>query len=395
MTNDQNALLQSWRDDTPGCRERIHLNNAGAGLMPTSVANAVIHHIELETLRGGYEAAAARAGEIAECYENIARLCNTKPYNIAITDSATTAFVQALSTVDFQPGDCLVTSRLDYTSYQIQYASLSKRLGVEIIRAPDLPEGGIDPEGVRRILTDNRKCKLVSVSWIPTHAGTVQDVVAVGSVCEDLDIPYHIDACQAIGQMEVDVTTLHCDYLSATGRKFLRGPRGTGFLYVSDRALLRGDFPLHIDMRGAKWIAADDFMPESGAKRFEHWEFAYALVLGLGEAARYATAAGVKNCAARAQSLATYARDRLGTVPGARLLDRGKELSAIITVDFAGRSASELVASLGNRGINTVTTLQWYGLLDLGERGIDSAVRISPHYYNTTDEIDALIEALS
>jgi selenocysteine lyase/cysteine desulfurase len=394
MTEDDRAQVAAWRADTPGCAHRVHLNNAGAGLMPRSVAGALQDHITLEMETGGYEAADARRNEIAECYEQLARLCATRPDNIAITASATAAFVQAVSAFSWEPGDVLVTSRLDYTSYQIQYLALAERYGITVLHAPDLPEGGVDPDGVRRLLAQNPRCRFVSITWIPTHAGTIQDVAAVGEACEAAGVPYHVDACQAAGQLPIDVSVLRCDYLSATGRKFLRGPRGTGWLYVSDRALARGDRPLHIDMRGAQWTAPREYTPASGARRFEEWEFAYSLVLGLGEAARYANAAGVDACGQRARSLAAYARERIAALPGTRVLDRGRDLSAIATVAFEGRDGGSVARALAEQRINAVSSLRWFGLLDFGDRGVESAVRISPHYYNTEEEIDTLADTL-
>lgn len=386
--------VAAWRAETPGCAHRVHLNNAGAALMTRRVSSAMRDYIDLETDVGGYEAAELRNVEIARSYADVATLCGTTPEHIAITSSATAAFVQAASAFDFQPGDVLVTSRLDYTSYQIQYLSLAERCGVTIVHAPDLPEGGIDPQGVRELLRSNPRCRMVSVSWIPTHAGTIQDVAAVGAACEEFGVPYHVDACQAVGQLPVDVGALNCDYLSATGRKFLRGPRGTGFVYVSARALARGDRPLYIDMRGARWSSPHAFEPAPDAKRFEEWEFAYALVLGLGEAARYAVEAGIERCGGRAHTLARDARERLSALPGATVLDRGRHLSALVTLSFAGRHGKDVVSALAARGINTVATLAWYGMLDLGARGIESGIRISPHYYNTFAELDLLIGAL-
>jgi selenocysteine lyase/cysteine desulfurase len=392
--DDSNARIAGWRPDTPGCASRIHLNNAGAALMPRQVVEAIRDHIDLEARIGGYEAAAEREAAIAECYESVATLCGTRAGNIAFTASATAAFVQAISGHTFQPGDVLITSRLDYTSYQIQYLALAERYGVKIVHAPDLPEGGIDPDAVRALLRQHPTCRFVSVSWIPTHAGTIQDVAAVGEVCDAAGVPFHVDACQAIGQLPIDLATLKCDYLSATGRKFLRGPRGTGFLYVSDQALARGARPLFIDMRGAVWSSADRFTPVKGARRFEEWEFAYALLLGLGEAARYASSVGVEAGGLRARAIATYIRERLGAMNGVTILDRGTELSALVTASVAGFDGGDIARALGARGINVVATRQWFGLLDFGPRGVESGVRISPHYYNTFEEADTLLAAL-
>src|SRR5919107_4888430 len=206
---------------------------------------------------------------------------------MAIAANATAGFIQALSSFDFAPGDVIVTTRCDYTSNQIQYLALAKRLGVEIVHADDLPEGGVDPNSVRDIIA-RRKPRVVAVSWIPTNSGLVQDVEAVGEVCESAGVPYIVDACQAVGQIPIDVARLRCDYLSATARKFMRGPRGIGFLYASDRALARGDHPLFVDMRGAKWTGPTSYAIADSAIRYEDWEFPYALVVGLTEAVRYA-----------------------------------------------------------------------------------------------------------
>jgi len=280
--------LERLRADTPGLASGvIHLNNAGASLMPRPVLDAVRAHLELEARIGGYEAADSARAEIAAAYESVARLVGAAPRNIAMVENATVAFFQALAAFDFAPGDIILTTRNDYISNQLAYLSLQRRVGVRVVRAEDLPEGGVDPESVRALIRRERP-KVVSLTWVPTNSGLVQPAEAVGAVCEEEGVPYIVDACQAVGQLPIDVGALRCDFLSATARKFLRGPRGAGFLYVSDRALERGAYPLLVDMRGAEWIEADEFRLSRDARRFENWEFAYALVLGQGAAARYA-----------------------------------------------------------------------------------------------------------
>jgi selenocysteine lyase/cysteine desulfurase len=222
----------------------------------------------------------------------------------------------------------------------------------------------------------------------------VQDVESVGEICEDLGLRYLVDACQAAGQLPIDVGRLRCDFLSATARKFLRGPRGIGFLYVSDRALARGDHPLYVDMRGAVWTGPDDLSLVADSRRFEDWEFPYALVLGLGAAAHYSNSVGVARGGGRALSLASYLRDRLVMIDGARVLDRGRDRCAIVTADIAGWAATRLVAELRRRDINSSASLAWYGLIDMAEKRAESALRLSPHYYNTIEEVDAAVEAL-
>jgi selenocysteine lyase/cysteine desulfurase len=388
------AGQEQWRSDTPGCGNRNHLNNAGAGLMPVTVTRAMAAHLDLEAQIGGYEAADLQAREIERGYGDIAALLATDARNVAIVANATAGFIQAVSSFDFAPGEVIITSRSDYTSNQIQYLALQERRGVSVIHAADLPEGGIDPDSVRDLL-EHHACRLVAVSWVPTNSGLVQDVEAVGTVCSDFDVPYLIDACQAVGQIPIDVQKLDCDYLSVTARTFLRGPRGIGFLYASDRALARGDYPLFVDMRGARWVKAGEFAIDPTARRFEDWEFPYALVLGLGEAVRYALEVGVGVAQTRAWNLAAYARSQLGSIPGLRLFDRGRKQCAIVTAALTGWTGGELVAELAKLGINTSASLREYGILDFDAKGVDSVVRISPHYYNTREEIDQLAAAMT
>ena len=241
-----------WRDDTPGCALRVHLNNAGAALVPRAVRVAVDQHLDLEDELGGYEAAESRAEALRQVGEDLGRLVGGQRRNIALAQNSTVAFAQALGAFDFAAGDAILTSRADYASNQIMYLSLAARLGVEVIRAPDLPGGGVDPDAVRDLVR-RRRPTLVALTWVPTNSGLEQDVAAVGKVCRAADVPYLVDACQAVGQLPVDVDAIGCDYLSATARKFLRGPRGIGFLYVADRTLAAGAHPLLVDMHGATW----------------------------------------------------------------------------------------------------------------------------------------------
>lgn len=385
--------LTRWRSDTPGCESIVHLNNAGAALVPLPVREAILTHLALEEELGGYEAADAQAQPLRQVYADVARLLGGQARNIALVQNSTVAFAQAFGAFDLGPGDVIVTSRSDYASNQIMYLSLARRRGVEIVRAADAPEGGVDPESVRRLVA-RRRPALVSLTWIPTNSGLVQPVEAVGGICREADVPYLIDGCQAVGQMPVDVARLHCDYFTAATRKFMRGPRGVGFLYVSDRMLQSGAHPLLVDMHGATWTEADAFELSPDARRFETWEFAYALVLGLGAAARYALEVGLDTARDRARELADYARRRLAAVPGVRVLDRGPELCAIVTVAVAGLDTQDIKLELRRRGINTSAPHREDAVIDMDEKGAESALRISPHYYNTTEEIDTAVAAL-
>src|SRR5438128_11969758 len=313
--------VERWRADTPGCANVIHFNNAGASLMPQPVLSAMIDHLHREANFGGYESADDAADAVKDSYASIARLIGAQAKNIAVVENATVAFFQALSAFDFREGDIIVTTRNDYISNQLAYLSLAKRHRVVIERAADLPSGGVDPQSVRELLR-NPRVRLLAVTWIPTDSGLIQPVEILGTIAEEARVPYLVDACQAAGQLPIDVSRLRCDFLSATARKFLRGPRGIGFLYIADRVLERGAAPLYIDMRGASWATADSYELEPDARRFENWEFSYALVLGLGAAARYAIRAGIDRCSERALILANKLLHKLSKF--ALVLDLGE-----------------------------------------------------------------------
>jgi selenocysteine lyase/cysteine desulfurase len=361
--------------------------------MPEPVLAVVRDHLDREAMLGGYEAADEAGSRIEDCYDSVATVVGAAPRNIAMVENATVGFALALSAYDFEPGDVILTTRNDYASNQLMYLSLAKRTGVEVVRAEDAPEGGVDPESVRALI-HRRRPKVVALTWVPTSSGLVQPAEVVGEICAATGLPYLVDACQAVGQMPVDVEALHCAFLAATARKFLRGPRGIGFLYVADRALEAGSAPLHPDMRGADWVEPDRYVLRDDARRFENWEFAYALVLGLGEAARYAMAVGLATARDRARGLAGKLREGLSEVDGVRILDRGPERCAIVSAEIGDRDAHDVVRALREQGINTSAVDRVSAVIDMDEKNVRTALRLSPHYFNTESEVRSAIAAI-
>ncbi|WP_129718076.1 aminotransferase class V-fold PLP-dependent enzyme [Pedobacter sp. SYP-B3415] len=391
------AELARFRQDTPGVLAVTHLNNAGAGLMPDQVTKAVLDHIRFESETGGYEAAAAKADAIGSFYTLAGELLNCKPENIAFTASATDAYTRALSSIPFSGGDVILTDKDDFVSNQLQFLACQKRFGVRIVHIENAQQGGVDLSDLEYKLF-KLKPKLLAITHIPTNSGLIQPVTGIAEIYSryrDLhDEPtwYILDACQSVGQLKLDVNALACDFLSVTARKFLRGPRGTGFLYVSDRALNAGLEPLFIDMRGAEWTSASIYKQRPGAVRFEDWEFAYALVLGTAEAIRYYLGIGETRISRQIQHAAHYLRSRLSEIGGLRVLDRGAELGGLVTFTFDGLSdPADLFRTLSRARFNVVPSYRQYAVLDFDEKKAAWAVRASPHYYNTQEELDNFI----
>ena len=385
--------IESLRADTPGTATRLHLNSAGASLMPTPVIRAIQDHIDLEASIGGYEAAAAVGDRISATYDSLARLIGAEPHQIALTEHATQSFVQALSSIPLRAGDTILTSIQDYNSNQIQYLSLADRTGVKVVRAPANHHGALDAAATCEVIHRIRP-RAVALTHIPTNSGMIQPLDGIGAACREADAWYLVDACQTIGQLPVNVDALQCDFLSSTARKFLRGPRGAGFLYVSDRALDAGLTPLFPDLRGVDWIDADLTQPALDARRFESWEFAWALVLGMGAAADYALEVGVEEGGRRAIELAAGLRDRLSEIDGVRVLDRGPELCAIVTISLEGGGEEQMMHELRARSINTTFQDRVSAPIDFDQKGIENLLRLSPHYFNTEDELDRAAEAV-
>ncbi len=382
-----------FRADTPGCDERLHLNNAGSALMPKPVIDAVTRHFELESSIGGYEAQAARSAEISAAYRSVATLVGAQAHNIAFSENATASFAQALSSIPFRPGDVILTTQNDYSSNQIQFLSLKARFGIEVMHAPELPTGGADVAAFAQMIERYRP-KLVCATHVPTNSGLVQDINAIGKACQAFGVLYLVDACQSVGQLPIDVAQIGCDFLSATTRKFLRGPRGCGFLYVSDRVLESGLEPLFIDMRGARWHSEGNYEPEATASRFENWEFAWSLVLGTAAAADYAMSVDVEAIQQRVSTLVSYLRDQLSSLDGVRVLGDSQDLAGIVTCSAGQQDYSLLVEEMREQSINVSAQGREYAVIDYDRKNVSGALRISPHYYNTRDEIIRAVAAI-
>jgi selenocysteine lyase/cysteine desulfurase len=217
----------------------------------------------------------------------------------------------------------------------------------------------------------------------------------IGEICSRHDVLYLLDACQSIGQCRLDTKKLHCDFLSVTSRKFLRGPRGAGFLYVSDKALNQGLEPLFIDMRGADWIEKDLYKQKDGAIRFEDWEFAYALLLGTGAAIDYLLRLDISTVEKQVQYLSSYLREGLGRIHGVTIHDKGKQRAGLVTFHLKDADPDFIKRDLSAKKINVVTSIRDYAVIDYDEKGVDWTIRVSPHYFNTPGELDIFVEQVS
>lgn len=372
----------------------MHLNNAGAALPTRAVLDTVIDHLELEARVGGYMAGDLVAERSRAVYASIASLVGASPDEIALFENATRAWDTVAYSLgaSFSPGDRVLTSRAEYASNVIGLLQLAHRTGVSVEVVPDDDAGQLSVDALADMLDE--RVRLVTMSWIPTQGGLVNPAGAVGAVTRAAGVPYLLDACQAAGQLPIDVDALRCDFLSATGRKYLRAPRGTGFLYVRRDWLDRLDPPF-LDVHAATWAPGDEVVVRADGRRFESWERSIANQLGLGAAVDHALALGVDAIAERVITLAASLREQLATVPGLVLHDRGVERCGIVTFTVDGVDGYELAASLRAQQINISVSTIDFARYDFEARGLTNLARASVHYYNTDDELVRLVEAVA
>ena len=387
----QNWDIEQLRADTAGCEQQVFFNNAGASLQPRPVVARVIEHLRLEEQIGGYEAADRVAAELEGVYASVARLLHCAPQEVALQESATRAWDMAFYALPFAPGDRIVTAASEYASNYIALLQVAERTGVQICVVDGDASGALDLEALRKLLDD--RVKLIALTHVPTNGGLVQPAAEVGRLARQASIPFLLDACQSTGQIDLDVDALGCDMLSATGRKYLRGPRGTGFLYVRE-AMLQHLRPAVLDMRAANWVAVSKFELRDDARRFESWESSAALRLGMGKAIDYALDLGMQNIEQRVQSLAALLRRGLSEIPGIKVHDLGQVRSGIVTFTYQPHSATTVMRRLKEKRVSVRITDRFAARLDLERRGLDELVRASVHYYNTEDEIARVCEVL-
>jgi len=379
---------------TPSAEHQAYFYSCGAGLMPQPVLDAVKDHLDLEARIGGYGAEEQAMPATEATYDAIARLINCHRDEVAVVENATVAWCQAFYGLaqDFRPGDRVLTVVAEYASNFIAFLQTVQRRGIVVDVIPNDADGQADMKALEGLIDDD--VKLIAVTHVPTSGGLVSPVAQIGAIARRHGIPYLLDACQSAGQLPLDVEALGCDFLSATGRKFLRGPRGTGFLYAR-RAILERCEPPVLDLHSARWTAPDTYEMRPDARRYENWENYVAGKIGLGVAVEHALSWGLENIAARNAELAGDLRERLAAIPGVTLRDAGKHQCAIVTFSHDRLAPEAVAAALLDQRIAIGTSGRGSTLIDFQARDLPPLCRAAVHYLNTEAEVEQLAAAVA
>lgn len=383
--------IEKIRSETPGINNSIHLLASGSALMPKPVVDAIVNHTLQEAQIGGYEAQAKAADALDTIYSSVAKHINANRREIALMENATVAWCHAFYALPLMPKTRILTCEAEFAANYVAFLQRAKKDDLTIEVVPSDETGALDIQALEATMSDN--VGLIAITWVPTNGGLVNPAAEVGKIARKYDVPYLLDACQAAGQMRIDVNELGCDFLSATGRKFLRGPRGTGFLYVRDQWLETLE-PAMIDHFGAPWVARDRYALRDDARRFETWENSYALRAGFGAAFDYAESIGIDAIQLRVTELSNHCRLVLGQYAAIELRDIGKQQCAIVSLTVQGIDPAEIIGKMAEAGIIIGTSPASTTRIDAERRNLPTVLRIAPHYYNTKGEIDEAVEKL-
>lgn len=384
--------LEKVRSETPACHNVTHLNNAGSSLMPEPVYRVTADYLRSEYEIGGYETAAARAIDIERMYGSISSLLNCKPQEIAFAESATRAWEYGVYSQQLKAGDRVLCASTEYGSNYIALLQLQKRLGIQVEVIPDEEDGTVSLSGLQNMLDD--RVKIVSITHVPATSGRINPIVEIGKIVGESSALYVVDATQSVGHLPVDVTAVGCDILVATGRKFLRGPRGTGFLFMRESRIEETE-PIFLETRSTEMLGPNEYIIRPGARRFEAFEYNFAGKVGLGMAAEYALSIGIEAIATRVKLLSQHLVDCLRAIPKVQVLEPANYASSgIISFAVPEFEAQTVCSRMRQRKVNLCCMELNDAPISFELNGFDEFLRASPHYFNTKEEIQTLCEDL-
>lgn len=382
--------LDAVRADTPGSHRGVFLDSAGSSLPPAPVVAEVVNHLHREAEVGGYRAAQERVEDLEAGYAVLAAALGCDPDEVAFTDSATRSWLAVFDAIPLSAGDRILSTEAEYAGNAIPLLRRAEEVGASVEPIPSDASGAVDVDALRDMLDE--RVRLVSLVHVPTNGGLVNPVAPVVEAAHAVDALVLLDACQSAGQ--VQLAGVDADIVTGTGRKWLRGPRGTGFLAVRRRVLSRLR-PRQIDLHSAEWVSPAGYELRADARVFELWESSVADRLGLIAAVSYATSLGFSDIEAAVRDRGDHLRAGLAEIPGVTVHDLGATRCGIVTFSVAGRSAEEVRDRLRAQDVTVTVSGVTSTRYDMERRGLGDIVRASPHYFVSPTQLDEAVAAVA
>lgn len=377
------SLPQSLRTQMPIAQRLVYFDHAAVAPLPAPTRDAI----------AGWLAEATQEGDVAwprwsrrieQVRARAASLIAAQPAEIALVPNTTSGISLVAEGYPWREGDNVVTLANEFPSNQYPWMNLASR-GVETRRVA-VADGVPDMD--RLAAACDERTRIVSVSWVGYASGWRMDVPRLGELCRRRGCLLFLDAIQGLGVFPLDVHAAGVDFLAADGHKWLLGPEGAGLLFVKHEHLnlLR---PLNCGWNSV--VAASDYTRielnlRDEAARYEGGSQNMVGMLGLGASLDLLAGVGLAPHASpladQVLAITDYACERLTALDATLLAPRvGPHRSGIVTFGLAGRDPHDIRRRLEAAGVIV--------------RCRAGGVRISPHAYNTVEEIDRLISELA
>jgi selenocysteine lyase/cysteine desulfurase len=387
--NDQE--INQFRSETKGTFQKIHFNNAGCSFPTDGVVETVKRYLEEEAIMGGYETESKYRDSLENIYSLVADFIHAEKEEIALVENASAAWGIAFHGISWNKGDEIIVSEMEYATNLLGYLSAREKYGIEFKLISQDDEGNFPLDALEKAINSNTR--LISITHIGSGAGGILPIEKIGEIARRHHILYLVDACQTIGHIPINVKKIGCDMLSVTGRKYLRAPRGTGFLYIR-KEIQDKIRPFFMDGHSTQWIHLNEYKLRDDARRFELYEKNRALILGMGKAIEYASSIGMDRIWERIQSLAEIFRRKLQALLFVEVQDKGNEKCGIVTFTVSGMDSLRVKNYLADKSINVSVGNPQSTLFYMNKKNLEGVVRASIHYYNTIAEIDTFCLAL-
>ena len=367
-----------------------YLNNAGAGLMSPATVETITEYLKLESKIGAYHAAAESKSLMQDFYLNAAKIINAdSDTEIAFTDSASRGWNMVVYGAKLKKGARIITLASEFGTNLVTLFDLAKRIEgtVAIINCDS--KGTFFFDELEAEL--KKGAALVAISHAVAHGSIVNPVNEVGVLAKKYGAIYIVDGCQAVGQFKVDVQQIQCDAYMTTGRKWLCGPRGTGFLYVKKSSLFHAT---QLDLASADLVLnslskVTDVEIRKDAKQFELWERSISNMLGLSSAINDCLFKNISVISEQIQYLSNKLRYLAYSNSNLNIIGEIESLSGILGFYLNDESKEEtLKEEFKKNGISISTMSDWDCPLHFPKTGAKSIFRLSPHYTTSGETID-------